>query len=305
MTTAIATLATVSPESYLSDVPAWEPTIDDNVVTSRGENLTRGLGMRLVRRSDNGAPLAYVGMDYTVLTHRAMAGILDDVTAPFGGRKAIGPAKVYSGRTFAASVRMPPEVAQALNVGLKDVSKRQAGLSLRSSHDGSFQAGLGLWVNRLICSNGAVAPSSLLSARRKHTAGIVWMPDQIKRYADQIPLELESYNAHLRAFAALTFDRDSLVTTVSDFVGAAKQANEKIIDMVLAADNTFVPESTERGTYTGLQVFEAATAFDRHHRGVRGDGKDPGAVRLNRLLDGDTLGMSAWKVLSTAAGIKA
>jgi hypothetical protein len=301
MTTTLATLAShTDPASYLFDFPSWEPSID-SLVTSDGRDLTRELGQRLIRRSDNGAPIAVVGSDYTVLPHRALARILDDVTAPFGGRTALGPAKVYSGRTFGATVKLPQDVANVLSIGVRDRSKRAAGLTLRSSHDGTYVATLALWAMRLACSNGAVLPASLLSARKKHTSSIVWLPNQIKGYADRLPLEIDAYASQLRRLSARTLDRAQLgeVATAIAAKRQSKGAAEKIIDMVLSANGEYVPEAPAENTYTALQVFEAATAYDRHHRGVRGDGADPGAVRMNRLIDGDTFGAVAWDVLAS------
>ena len=86
--------------------------------------------------------------------------------------------------------------------------------------------------------------------------------------------------------------------------GQQKTRMDKVIDLVMAADGTYVPASDGSGMIRGIQLLEAATAWDRHFAGS-GRSKDPGDIafrRIERLADGEGLGARAWDVLSAFVG---
>ena len=290
------------PSSYAADMPLGthgrirEPYIPRDLVTDDDWNLTRKLGKVLMRWDDNDEPLSVVGTDYTIVKVGTCAQILDDVTAPHGGRQICGPATVYSNEHFAATVKLPDSFSEALSLGPLDPVKRTAGVTIRSSHDGKYQVSLNLWVRRHGVNSGLIVPHGILQARRKHTAGVVLLPSQIKAYADKLPEILEAFAADLRKFAGMRFGRKGLEQYATDIAGETK-ARERIVDMCLAANGKDVPVSGQAGTFTALQIIEACATFERHHRQIRGECNES-HVRLNRLLDEDTYSAKAWGIFA-------
>jgi hypothetical protein len=296
-------------DSYRRDGPMWEPVFpDEPFMTTDGYNLTKLLGRRTVRKSypeevraahpDHFMPIGDVGLDYTFLGNGTFFGIVDDVTAPFGGRPVLGRAHVHEGPVISCTVKLPKSLCDMLSLGGIDPAQRIAYVCGRTSHDGSYVASLALIVARK--SAGALVPGTLLSARRKHTKGIVFLPERLKEYAERVPQEIERYVSTLRAFAEMSFNRVELEQVVKAITDQERAGN-KIVDLVISANGDNVPaphEAQEPGTYSGLQVYEACAAYDRHYRTVRKDSKDADMVRLNRLVDGQAFGTKAWEVLA-------
>lgn len=295
MTTAIATMTQDTIH------PGWEPVMSD-LVTSDGVNLSNayGIGKRLLRRSDNGAPVAVVGSEYTILSNAAMIGtfrsVVDAMANVLGEPIPDAAIKGRFGRVVTLSLALPESLAHMLDMPKVDPSKRAAGLTLRSSHDGSYAASLSFWIMRLLCSNGMVGAADILRAKRKHTSGVVFLPQEITASVSAIPDQLSAYATGLTRLASMHLTRDSLELHASKIAGEATRATSKIIDMVLTADGKYVP--TVANGYSALQLLEASTAYDRHFRTIRAPDADHSAIRLNRMIDREGLGAKAWEVLN-------
>jgi hypothetical protein len=298
--------ASVDPESFAADFPAWEPRGDD-LYTSDGVRVD---GSKAIRRSDTGAILGVVGSDYVVRSHAQLAADLDALAAPFGGRRNLGPAKVISkGARITAIARLPQEFDGLLSVR---GDKRGASLMLRDARDGSRREEASVAVIRFACSNGllAVAAKSLV-ASAKHTRAIAWLTPTLDRWARGVEsgLRLTGETIHRLDTLRLT-DREArdVVAQIANPErkedGQAKLRADKIIDLVMSADGTYVPASDGSGMIRGIQLLEAATAWDRHFSG-QGRSKDPADIafrRIERLADGEGLGARAWDVLSSFVG---
>lgn len=292
--------------SYEVDFPTWNPYLD-TLMTADGRNLTDDLGLRRVRRDDNHDDIGVVGMIYTLKRNRgenSIATDVDAITAPFGGRAVCGPAKVRVWRgTITCTINLPEQLSDMLSIGMS-ADKRKAGLTVRSSHDGTKLWSTHAWAMRLRCRNGATGPFSFMAAKRKHTGGIAYTSQQISEYAASLPQQIEQYAQGIRRMHAVRLGRTDLDRFAGEIATARnlKSATSKIVDAVLGASGVYVPESPFTGAYSALQLFEACTAFDTHTRPIREkDSEGIKAVRLDRLLDRDTLGSKAWDVLTVLA----
>lgn len=291
------------PDSYATDFPVWEPR-PDALVTPDGVRID---SHKVLRRSDTGEVLGVVGEGYVARSHAQLAADLDAVTAPYGGRRTLGPAKVMvKGARIQAVVRMPEEASAVLAVP-GDNSRRSALITLRDARDGTLRESVAVSVMRLVCTNGLRLPQSVMDASAKHTAGIAWLTGRLRAWSEHVNASLHTTGTTLRRLEGARID----LTTVRDLVqrianperaekGQARVREEKIIDLVLSADGQYVPRVEGRG-FSALQVLEASTAFDRHFAGS-GRAKDAHDVafrRLERLNDGEGLGARAWSELDS------
>jgi hypothetical protein len=303
----------VNMSSYRRFFPDWEPEVF-NLTTVQGEDLEEITGERLVRgrkdaRFPLGEPIKVVGLNYTSFRHADLAQIVDDVTAPMGGFEEFGPPFMRVGRSHSRApyvvhcvVKLPKAVLQAMSTGVKVCGAHNQGgaIVLRSSHDGSYAVSLS------VTAFGTLIPGAMLESKRRHTAGVVFLPETIKGYADKIPEMIEKFAQGLRNFSGMVLGRLEVEEIVKKVAGGQERAADAMMNLILGANDTNVSRSPEPGVFRGIQIFEAATAYDRFHRrvraGVKGEHTDEGAVRLNRLLDGKTMGSAAYAVLTAAFG---
>lgn len=292
------------PESYASDFPTWEPRPDD-LYTADGMRVD---GHKVIRRSDTGAQIGVVGADYVVRSHAQLAADLDAVTAPFGGRRTLGPAKVITkGARITAIARLPQEFDSLLSVR---GDKRGASLVLRDARDGTRREEVSAAIVRFACSNGLVAlAAKRLIAGAKHTAKIAWLTSSLSAWARGVESGMRLTGETLHRLDAHTLSVGEVRDLVAEIVnpereeqGQVKVREDKVLEMVMAADGSYVPAYA--GRWTGLHVLEAATAYDRHVA-PQGRSKDPSDIafrRIERMVDGDGLGARAWDVLGAMVG---
>lgn len=295
---------TADPDSYASDFPTWEPRPDD-VYTSDGMRVD---GIKAIRRSDTGAILGTVGDGYVIRSHAQLAADLDALAAPFGGRRTLGPAKVISkGARITAIAALPREFETLLSV---KGDKRGASLILRDARDGTLRESALVAIVRFACSNGLVRlGQSQLVASAKHTSAIAWLPSKLSAWSHEVESDLRKTGDRMHALSARRITADD-VRTFARAVGNPDNADkgqqkareEKIIDLVLGANGTWVPSIAEG--MTALHLLESATAYDRHVA-VPCRSKDPAEIafrRIEKLSEGETLGARAWDWLSGFAG---
>lgn len=294
--------ANVDPDSYATDFPTWEP-IPDDLFTSNGSRIDTH---KTIRRSDTGAILGVVGSDYVVRSHAQLAADMDALAAPFGGRRNLGPAKIITkGARITAIARLPQEFDGLLSVR---GDKRGASLMLRDARDGSRREEASVAVIRFACSNGlvAVAAKSLV-ASAKHTRAIAWLTPTLDRWARGVESGLRLTGETIHRLDTLRLTEREARDVVAQIVnpervdhGQVKVREQKVVDLVLTANGVYVPAGDGSGMIRGVQVLEAATAYDRHFAG-QGRSKDAADIafrRIERLVDGEGVGAKAWDVLS-------
>lgn len=298
----------VDPASYASDFPAWEPRPDD-LITPDGVRIDTH---KVLRRSDTGEVLGVVGEGYVARSNAQLAADLDAVTAPYGGRLTLGPARVLTrGARISAVVRMPEETSSMLATR-GDNSARRALITLRDARDGTLRESVNVSVMRLVCTNGLRLPQSVMDASAKHTQGIAFLTGRLRAWSEHVVSQLAAMGDTVRRLEGTRIN----LTTVREMVqrianenkaekGQARSREDKIIDLVLSADGHYVPRAPDGGGFSALQVLEAATAYDRHFSG-NGRAKEADEIafrRLERLSDGDGYGARAWDELSAMVGV--
>lgn len=288
------------PESYASDFPKWEPCPDD-LFTSDGSRIDTH---KTIRRSDTGKVLGVVGSDYVVRSHAQLAADLDAVTRPFGGRRTLGPAKVITkGARITAIARLPQEFDSLLSVR---GDKRGASLVLRDARDGTKREEVSAAIVRFACTNGLVAlAAKRLLASAKHTSRIAWLTPALDAWATNVERGLRLTGETLHRLDAVPVTRAEVVEFARAIAnpegadkGQAKVREDKVIDLVLSADGSYVP--VVDGGLRAVHLLEAATAWDRHYapQGRSKDARDIAFRRIEKMADGDGLGASAWSYLT-------
>lgn len=287
------------PDSYTSDFPLWEPR-PDVLVTPDGVRID---SHKVLRRSDTGEVLGVVGDGYVARSHAQLAADLDALAAPFGGRRNLGPAKVITkGARVTALVALPREFRSLLSVG---TDERGASLMLRDARDGTLRESASLAIIRFACSNGLVrVGASKLVASAKHTSAIAWLPRTLSRWSHEVVEDLRHTGERIRALSERRVSLDDVRTFAQRIAnpdksdkGQSKIREDKIIDLVLSADGSWVPRFDDG--MRAVQLLEAATAYDRHVAGTgrARDAHDIAWRRIERLADGEGLGARAWSEL--------
>ena len=294
--------------------PTLVPIFDD-----AGRRIPRahGVALRDPYTREISAPLAVVGDRYTPPDLRQLGQAIDDATALVGGYASLGPARVrVSGRTLQV-LAGPTSGERALVVPRLsgDPSDRVLSFRVRSALDGTAKESADVVSVRIICTNGLVGWGSLGGFSRRHTSGLdgdraSWAVGM----AAALPLELRRQATVLRRLREdVRFDRAHTAEVVSRLVTrthtdmdaplptlSTQQSSivSRIVDLVRTADGSYVPASIHgAGLVDGLQILEAATAYDRHL--ARGDQ----ARRADRVASGDGIGTRAlqWGIRAVSA----
>lgn len=297
----------MDPTSFRQDFPTWEPCFDD-LYTGDGRRVDTH---RTVRRSDTGAVLGVVGQGYVLRSHAQLAADLDALAAPFGGRLTLGAAKVIDkGAKVTALVRLPEEYDSLLSVR---GDRRGASLMLRDSRDGSGKETASVAVIRFACSNGLIRTGAKqLVAGSRHTRSIAWLPETLRTWARGVEDGLQLTGKTMQALDRMYFTPREAQVVVGEMMnperkvdGQAAKREELVLDMLMGADGRYVPAyGDDRETVRGIQILEAATAYDRHFSS-QGRSKDPADIafrRIEKLAEGEGYGPKAWDMLAAMVG---
>ena len=315
--------------TYLCQHPMIEPYIGGAVLLDNGQDLEATIGKRTVRYRAmdesmakwDGQATHVCGMWFQTPSHVSRLSAMDQVTEPFGGRTALGPARAYWGTlrhpVVTVSVKLPDALSAMLSV---DGVQRQVWITWRDALDGTQKGEFYTTVYNLASRASVLLRGTGVALTHKHTQGIHLVPGKIAKFAEQLPGRIAEHAAGLQTMAGRIVTREEIATLAlliandgadpaakgDDDEGEApevkasvKRVAAQIENLVLAADGINVPKCSEPGLFTALQVFEAACSFDRHYRTVRKTGitDRDAVVRMSRVLDGDTYGDTAWRVL--------
>lgn len=317
--------------TYLSQHPMWEPYIDGAVLADNGQDLEATIGKRTVRlrAMDLDVPTAAVldgkachvcGLWFRTPSNVARLVAMDQVTAPFGGREKLGAARCYFGTlrnpVITVSVKLPDALGAILAV---DNVQREVWVTWRDALDGTQKGEFYTTVYNRANRASVLLRGTGVALTHKHTNGIKLVPGKIAKFAEQLPGRIAQHAAGLQTMLARILTRaevEALALQIAndgddptevpegeeqpaEVKASVKRVADSLVAMILAADGTHVPVAQEPGTFNALQVFEAACAYDRHHRTVRKTGitDREAVVRMSRVLDGDTYGDTAWSLL--------
>lgn len=294
-------------------VDATTDTDEASTVLVKGKRMPKSIAWL------DGKACAVCGMARVPYTHRALLRDLDVITAPFGGSSVLGAARVAWPRlrypVVSLTVDLPKSLAALLTVGNDERTVR---VTLRMSHDGQYMPTAYAWVTRRGGFNGGMLiGGSLLAVAKKQTKSIGAFAGKVRRWSDELPAMLERHANVLRAMDSTVLDRATLeglatlcankgkpVADDEELTTQSGKVRDTLANAVVAADGKTVPLSSSPGVYTALQLLESATSYDKNDRGFRhrkvetkSDPHHEAIVRMNRLLDNDTVASLAWKVI--------
>lgn len=298
--------------SYAETLPRLAPQpITVPVFDASGREASRHVGVAL-RALDGtiGAPVAVVGRGFAVPSLQSVGAALDTATSAIGGFARLGPARVRVGRgslsVIAGRDAASRDVVETALVR-GDPSARNVFVRLESAFDGSAAESLDLLTVRVLCKNGLVGFGSIGGMTRRHTRGLdsgraEWAAGA--RLA--LPKALADMDALYRRLREdVRIARPMLALAIGEILGlpdapTAYQSAQasRVINLVASADGTYVPAGIHgSGIVDGLQILEAATAYDRHYA----RGKE--VQRTDRVLAGRGIGSRAlsWGVRQVAA----
>ena len=143
--------------------------IEKTPLYARDSMKSRGYSVRL---SDPDEPVGWrevgvVSPSYLLVSNAEVRDMAEDVAVASGICWAEDRV-FFDGRRFAYGLVADPETIYA-EVSVGDVLG--LGLLFENSYDGSKRLGASLYVNRLVCANGMLAPTRLARIRFKHSRG--------------------------------------------------------------------------------------------------------------------------------------
>jgi hypothetical protein len=278
---------------------------------------------RGVYRPDTGAPLGVVGGAYTLLTGAQIGQAFSDLLEPLrraGGAKLVRATAFDGGARCSAEFSLPGELSALLYQGSGLLSERGYEARLRSTwgHDGQTKVRTSVSLYCRKCTNGMHGWADIGSMSAIHRSGILSWSKDVAAWYRSVGHGLKATGETMATFATRRVDPPTVRALVGEILEAEIPADESkirkgsraeaILEMVYAADGTFVPA----GATTMLSILEAVTAFDTHRAPVRvmlpasaSEAERVAAASERRYeraaVEVDGLAGRAWDVLRRAA----
>ena len=239
-----------------SGVPGLDPYADIEKVPLQTKDgmKSRGYTVRLedAREAAGWREVGVVSEDYLLIPNRDVRDLASEIAMRAGGIWSLSK-EFFDGRRYVYALvlrdRCLEDVAVGDPVGL--------GLMFENSYDGSRRLSASIFVNRLVCTNGMIAPKLFRRVRFKHDhSGANW-EDETSKALEMLrhaPLGLKDFVRAAKALTSLNMTTDELAR-IREHVLAKVPVTlwGKIVDQLLLHEDL-----------TGWGLMNAATAVLWH-----------------------------------------